>query len=137
MSYIKKSEVMKICEDYSTHCFNSNDSNGQDIADRILDDVVELPIYAVVPISVYEQVKWERDLAIEQLQSYGVCFAEKKELAEVKHGSWVETKEWYFDEYAQSEYQRKCYECSICKRTELHKEPYCHCGAKMDGGKTK
>ena len=60
---------------------------------------------------------------------------EKADFVEVKHGEWIETKEWYFDEYAQSEYQRKCYECSICKRTELDKEPYCHCGAKMDGGK--
>ena len=59
------------------------------------------------------------------------------DVVEVKHGKWVETKEWYFDEYAQSDYQRKCYECSICKRTEQYKEPYCHCGAKMDGGKEK
>lgn len=135
MSYIKKSAVMKICEDYSTHCFNSNDSNGQDIADRILDDVVELPIYAVVPISVYEQVRWERDLAIKQLQSYGVGFAEKKELVEVKHGYWIE-------EFAKSTIDRLTgedstivYRCSRCGRYESQKEPYCHCGAKMDGGK--
>lgn len=60
-----------------------------------------------------------------------------KDVEKVKHGEWIETKEWYFDEYAQSEYQRKCYECSICKRTELNKELYCHCGAKMDGGNAK
>lgn len=24
------------------------------------------------------------------------------------------------------------YTCSICGRTEKEKEPYCHCGAKMD-----
>ena len=23
--------------------------------------------------------------------------------------------------------------CSICGREERHREPYCHCGAKMDG----
>ena len=41
--YIKRTDVMKICESYSEHCFNSNDARGQDIADRILDDVVEIP----------------------------------------------------------------------------------------------
>ena len=43
-NYIKRTDVMKICEDYSAHCFKLNDANGQDIADRILDDVVEIPI---------------------------------------------------------------------------------------------
>lgn len=41
--YIKRIDVMKICESYSEHCFNSSDAKGQDIADRILDDVVEIP----------------------------------------------------------------------------------------------
>ena len=42
-NYIKRTDVMNICEKYSEHCFHSNDSRGQDIADRILDDVVEIP----------------------------------------------------------------------------------------------
>ena len=25
------------------------------------------------------------------------------------------------------------YKCSECGRTEANKEPYCHCGARMDG----
>jgi DNA-directed RNA polymerase subunit RPC12/RpoP len=41
--YIKRTDVMKICEGYSEHCFSSSDAKGQDIADRILDDVVEIP----------------------------------------------------------------------------------------------
>jgi hypothetical protein len=48
--YIKRTDVMKICEGYSEHCFNSNDSKGQDIADRILDDVVEIPTADVVEV---------------------------------------------------------------------------------------
>lgn len=48
--YIKRTDVMKICEGYSRHCFLSNDSNGQDIADRILDDVVEIPTVDVVEV---------------------------------------------------------------------------------------
>ena len=34
--YIKRSDVMTICERYSQHCFETSDSRGQDIADRIL-----------------------------------------------------------------------------------------------------
>lgn len=34
-------------------------------------------------IKAFEQVKWERDIAIEQLKSYGVGFCENKELVEV------------------------------------------------------
>ena len=26
------------------------------------------------------------------------------------------------------------FECSLCGRKESHTEPYCHCGARMDGG---
>jgi hypothetical protein len=54
--YIKRRDVMKICEGYSEHCFNSSDGNGQDIADRILDDVVELPTADVVEVKHGEWV---------------------------------------------------------------------------------
>ena len=54
--YIKRTDVMKICEGYSTHCFNSNDSKGQDVADRILDDVVAIPTADVVEL---KRGEWE------------------------------------------------------------------------------
>ncbi len=50
VEYIKRTDAMKICEGYSEHCFHSNDSRGQDIADRILDDVVEIPTADVVEV---------------------------------------------------------------------------------------
>ena len=53
--YIKRVDVMKICESYSEHCFNSNDASGQDIADRILDDVIETPTADVVEVKDCEQ----------------------------------------------------------------------------------
>lgn len=103
MAYIKMHDVMKICEGYSEHCFNSNDSRGQDISDRILDDVVALPTADVV---------------------------------EVKHGEWLDNIERVSSvgagitkDYAIG------YKCSLCGRTEICKEPYCNCGAKMRGGK--
>ena len=42
--YIKRSDAMTICEGYSQHCFETNDSRGQDVADRILDDIAEMNI---------------------------------------------------------------------------------------------
>lgn len=43
----------------------------------------------------------------------------------VRHGEWIcETnKHNYFE-----------FHCSLCGRIEEKEEPYCHCGAKMDGG---
>ncbi len=65
--YIKRSDVMKICEDYSQHCFNSNDSNGQDIADRILDDVVE------IPTSDVEEVKRGKWIKKRNMYECSIC----------------------------------------------------------------
>lgn len=56
--YIKRIDVMKICESYSEHCFNSSDAKGQDIADRILDDVVEIP---TANVEVVRHGEWLQD----------------------------------------------------------------------------
>lgn len=50
VEYIKRSDAMKICQEYSSHCFVSNDANGQDIADRIEDDIVKIPTADVVEV---------------------------------------------------------------------------------------
>ena len=52
------------------------------------------------------------------------------DVVEVKHGEWVLTKTevgWNCCEYPTE------YTCSECGRTEPQEEPYCNCGAKMDG----
>ena len=52
------------------------------------------------------------------------------DVVEVKHGEWIPTKTefgWNCCEYPVE------YTCSVCGRTEPQEEPYCHCGAKMDG----
>jgi hypothetical protein len=54
------------------------------------------------------------------------------DVVEVKHGEWILTKTeigWNCTEYPAE------YTCSVCGRKEKQEEPYCHCGAKMDGGK--
>lgn len=41
--YIKRYDAMKICQNYSTHCFSVSDAKGQDIADKIEDEIAEIP----------------------------------------------------------------------------------------------
>ena len=54
------------------------------------------------------------------------------DVVEVMHGEWIET---IVDvEHPNGYYQEEIYICPYCGRTEKEKEPYCNCGAKMDGG---
>ena len=56
------------------------------------------------------------------------------DVAPVVHGEWIVTKTehgWNCAEYPTE------YTCSVCGRTEPQEEPYCHCGARMDGGTEK
>ena len=48
----------------------------------------------------------------------------------VRHGEWVKCMTYDEDGYYDIEYKG-----SECGRYEPLKQPYCHCGAKMDGGK--
>ncbi len=56
------------------------------------------------------------------------------DVEEVRHGYWREETEYYDDEYSDCN-MRKVFACSVCGRTEKYKQPYCNCGAKMNGGK--
>lgn len=49
----------------------------------------------------------------------------------VRHGEWLSTA--LVDQKGRVIVEQ--YKCSLCGRQEYQKEPYCHCGAKMDGGK--
>ena len=98
------------------------------------------PAADVVSVGVLQQVMWEIDIAISQLESYGVGFAEEADVTKVKHGKWLRT-----DAYPHRVY------CSVCHKTYVTNEEvirgrsweypaycteaeYCpHCGAKMDG----
>ena len=52
------------------------------------------------------------------------------EITPIVHGEWIlQIKSLgYFE-------PQDVYICSICGREETRKEPYCNCGARMDGGK--
>ena len=100
VAYIKRVDALKICRQHSTHCFETNDARGQDIADRIEDEIAEITT---------------------------------ADVEEVKHGEWLEFDEKYYDSEFEAPIYRVRYKCSECGRMEWTKEPYCNCGAKMDG----
>ena len=57
------------------------------------------------------------------------------DVEEVKHGHWVEDiKEIAPFNGIVPIKALVGYRCSVCNRPEFLKEPYCNCGAKMDGG---
>ena len=63
-------------------------------------------------------------------------FKNKADFAEVKHGEWLPDYETFVDEWErESEPIQTGWVCSLCGRQAFNQEPYCHCGAKMDGGK--
>lgn len=56
------------------------------------------------------------------------------DVVEVKHGKWLDNIE-KTTTLGGSGIEREVvcgYKCSLCGRTEIRKEPYCNCGAKMD-----
>lgn len=69
-----------------------------------------------VPMEVLRQVQWERDIAIDQLHSYGIEFGEKANVQKVRHGYWVD--------------DAVCSECGFVDRCHSNYCPYC--GAKMN-----
>ena len=69
------------------------------------------------------------------LKGYNECEtiieqAPTAEVEEVKHGEWISL--------GKSGFFKNIFQCSKCGRIEEmnvdNQEPYCHCGAKMDGG---
>ena len=57
-------------------------------------------------------------------------FLGKDDVAPIVHGEWeVYTEHSIFGLYQVG------WRCSLCGRTESYKQPYCNCGARMDGGK--
>lgn len=80
-----------------------------------------------IPKGLYDQIKWERDVAIDQLKSYGIELGEKADVARVQHG------EWLLKRIGHGHY----WECSVChKNTGIYVTKdtnYCpNCGAKME-----
>lgn len=81
------------------------------------------PTVDSVKKNVYEQVKWERDIAIGQLESIGKSLGEKMDNIEpVRNGHWISYPECG---------ATKCSQCGWDTEEAWHSN-YCpNCGAKM------
>ena len=55
------------------------------------------------------------------------------DVVEVKHGEWLENIKVISTVGMTDIKALVGYRCSVCGREEVAKEPYCNCGAKMDG----
>ena len=90
------------------------------------------PATDVISKGLYEQIKWEHDVALAQLEEYGVSLGEKADVVKVRHGRWVHNED--YEDWAEK------YVCSECNRNAPSDGDYrhdltdfCpHCGAKMD-----
>lgn len=58
-----------------------------------------------------------------------VALTHTEDAEPVRHGEWIVESRSKFP------FDGVSIKCSLCGRYEYKKEPYCHCGAKMDGGK--
>lgn len=88
----------------------------------------------------------ERAVALEALSKSGVtcnmrahkivASIQAADVAPVVHGRWIGYDASYYRNYTYGAHPVNLirYKCSVCGRTVSKKEPYCHCGAKMDGG---
>ena len=85
-----------------------------------------------VPRSVYEQVCWERDIAIKQLNEIGISLGEKiDDVKRIVHGKWI--SKLNIDHAAVEERV----DCSICGSAFSSMSFLCYdycpnCGSKMD-----
>ena len=97
----------------------------------------------VISKGLYEQIKWERDVALTQLEEYGVSLGEKADVVEVRHGRWVFGKDLAccWGQILKNKYHLYCSECleQAFNRSEDNDPdfdidtPYCpNCGALMD-----
>ena len=66
---------------------------------------------------------------------YELDYIPTADVVEVKHGEWVEEFAKLTTVKLTGEDSTIVYRCSRCGRYESQKEPYCNCGAKMDGRK--
>lgn len=95
-----------------------------------LNAIEKAEVIDAVPRSVYEQVCWERDIAINQLEEIGISFGEKTDgVKRVIHGYWIFPtviggRAWNIPH------------CSVCDGVPCGTDEntkYCaNCGAKMD-----
>lgn len=83
--------------------------------------------------------KFEKEIRMEASESIAdavVRIVDRQltaDVEEVKHGKWVDDIQELTSPAGVTQKYLIGYKCSLCGRNERWKEPYCNCGAKMDG----
>lgn len=91
------------------------------------------PTIETIQKGLYDQIKWERDVAIDQLKSYGIGLGEKADVKKVVHGKWFILDDCANDGVYCSECHKRVYKLDYSTKQKL-KSNFCpNCGAKMDG----
>lgn len=90
---------------------------------KAVHDVISaIPAADVVSRAAFDQVMWERDTAMEQLEEHGIPFGGEADVEPVKHGRWLQPK------------SGECF-CSECQTNGSPQWKRCPvCEAKMNGG---
>jgi hypothetical protein len=97
----------------------------------IYEAIKQAPTADVVSREVFEQVKWERDTALQTLEEHGIGLGQKTDVVKVKHGEWLLRS---FLPTSTQKYPYKFLICSQCCNVSKKYTKHCpHCGAKMDG----
>lgn len=81
------------------------------------------------PMDSTDNVKWQLLNRFETEISHSPTV----DVVEVKHGKWLNNIEKVSTPAGVTKDYSLGYKCSLCGRTEINKEPYCNCGAKMEG----
>ena len=124
--YIEREALLTEVEKQIEHCYKYPNTDGLAAMFNISVAIEDMPAADVVDV---EQLKWERDTAIEQLQSYGIGLGEKTDIVKVNHG------EWELLNIGPDWADTKCSQCGAEHGFSPYKDFYkfCpDCGAKMD-----
>ena len=97
----------------------------------VVTSIKQAPAADVVSLAVFEQVKWERDTALQTLEEHGIGSGQM-----AKHGEWKEIDNVAI-EHGMLTVKGTTWRCNVCgeARKTLTKPNmnYCpNCGAKMD-----
>lgn len=107
--------------------------------DEIIERINNQPTTDAVPKGLFDQIKWERDIAIGQLQEIGCELGQKMDGVKAKSGAvpavsgrW---EEWFPPKHMIFTGEEMLYRCSSCtaKYSDVEGFRYCpNCGARMD-----
>lgn len=90
----------------------------------------EAAVKAVEKYGLTNGVVWGRHTGLVICIASEIADIPAADVAPVMHARWVSFLDG--DHIMPERY----YRCSRCSRVESRRQPYCHCGAKMDGGDT-